>query len=263
MKHFLFSSLFCGFVFFTNCSDDNSSLVDSQKDTDGDGVTDDLDTCADTPIGEMVDLNGCIKYVLPLNIGIETLDDILILGNSITYSSENPSNGWYGNWGMAASSQNKDYAHLLEEKLTALNASIKVKSFNISKFEHKLLKFDFEELDTLFSNKISLAIVNLGENFNEPSTQTEFRTAFSNLIAYIEGKDVSHIIVVNSFWTKTINIDIREIAINKNIGFASITDISSDTINMAYSFENRGIRIHPGDSGMKKIAERILLALNL
>ena len=91
MKHFLFSSLFCGFVFFTNCSDDNSSLVDSQKDTDGDGVTDDLDTCADTPIGEMVDLNGCIKYVLPLNIGIETLDDILILGNSITYSSENPS----------------------------------------------------------------------------------------------------------------------------------------------------------------------------
>jgi len=120
---------------------DSNGCSDSQKDTDGDGVTDDLDTCADTPIGEMVDLNGCIKYVLPLNIGIETLDDILILGNSITYHSENPSNGWYGNWGMAASSQNKDYAHLLEEKLTALNASIKVKSFNISKFEHKLLEF--------------------------------------------------------------------------------------------------------------------------
>ena len=242
---------------------DSSGCADSQKDTDGDGVTDDLDTCTDTPSGEMVDLNGCIKYILPLNIEIETLDEVIILGNSITYSSENPTIGWYGNWGMAASSQENDYIHLLEKKLTALNTSIKIKSYNISKFEHQLLEFNFGELDTLFNDKKSLVIVNLGENFNEPSTQIEFRTAFSNLISYVEEKDISHILVVNSFWTKSINIDIREIAINKDIGFASITDISSDTTNMAYSFEHTGIRIHPGDNGMDKIAERILSALNL
>jgi|TARA_B110000046_G_scaffold155846_1_gene166363 hypothetical protein len=103
----------------------------------------------------------------------------------------------------------------------------------------------------------------LGEKFNDPSTQIEFRTAFFNLISYVGEKNISHILVVNSFWTKSINIDIREIAINKDIGFASITDISSDTTNMAYSFEHTGIRIHPGDNGMNKIAERILSALNL
>jgi len=227
-KHFILLISLCSLILFSNCSDDISSL-----------------------------------RLLPLNIEIETLDEILILGNSITYSSENHAIGWFGNWGMAASSQEKDYVHLLEEKLTVRNATLKVKSYNISKFEHQLLEFNFDELDSLFNDKISLAIVNLGENFNDPSTQMEFRTAFSNLIAYIEKKDVAHILVIDSFWQKKINRDIREIAINKDIGFASITDISSKTTNMAYSFENTFLKKHPGDRGMEKIAERILLALNL
>ena len=48
------------------CSDspDGAQLTqtdahDSQKDTDGDGVTDDLDTCSDSPDGATVDANGC------------------------------------------------------------------------------------------------------------------------------------------------------------------------------------------------------------
>ncbi|MEQ9581277.1 MAG: FISUMP domain-containing protein, partial [Arenibacter sp.] len=38
---------------------DNQGCSDSQKDADGDGVTDDLDQCADTPQGETVDSEGC------------------------------------------------------------------------------------------------------------------------------------------------------------------------------------------------------------
>ena len=37
----------------------SNGCSDSQKDTDGDGVTDDVDTCPDTPSGETVDSNGC------------------------------------------------------------------------------------------------------------------------------------------------------------------------------------------------------------
>jgi len=49
-----------------NCADtpkdaviDADGCADSQKDTDGDGVTDDLDTCKDTPEGTTVNSCGC------------------------------------------------------------------------------------------------------------------------------------------------------------------------------------------------------------
>lgn len=41
-----------------------------------------------------------------------TFQKTLILGNSITFSEASPEIGWFGNWGMAASAQNKDFAHL-------------------------------------------------------------------------------------------------------------------------------------------------------
>ena len=41
---------------------DANGCADSQKDTDGDGITDDLDTCSDSPEGSTVDANGCADY---------------------------------------------------------------------------------------------------------------------------------------------------------------------------------------------------------
>ena len=41
---------------------------DSQKDTDGDGVTDDVDQCPSTPTGEIVDANGCSLPLFVENI---------------------------------------------------------------------------------------------------------------------------------------------------------------------------------------------------
>ena len=38
---------------------DANGCADSQKDTDNDGVTDDIDQCPDTPSGATVDANGC------------------------------------------------------------------------------------------------------------------------------------------------------------------------------------------------------------
>src|SRR5690606_28462770 len=38
---------------------DINGCSDSQKDTDGDGVNDDLDQCPNTPIESRVDINGC------------------------------------------------------------------------------------------------------------------------------------------------------------------------------------------------------------
>ena len=46
---------------------DSNGCSDSQIDTDGDGVNDDVDTCPNTPSGESVDENGCIPNPLYLD----------------------------------------------------------------------------------------------------------------------------------------------------------------------------------------------------
>ena len=57
---------------------DENGCSDSQKDTDGDGVTDDVDLCSDTPPGENVDENGC-----------PTSSPIYLDGNGITIKCYN------------------------------------------------------------------------------------------------------------------------------------------------------------------------------
>ena len=56
----------CLSEFLDTCSDspdgatvDANGCADSQKDTDGDGVNDDIDLCSDSPDGATVDANGC------------------------------------------------------------------------------------------------------------------------------------------------------------------------------------------------------------
>ena len=45
---------------------------------------------------------------------------ILFVGNSITLHGPRPQIGWTNNWGMAASSLDKDYVHLLQKKIAAV-----------------------------------------------------------------------------------------------------------------------------------------------
>ena len=61
---------------------------------------------------------------------------VLILGNSITRHPKVPAIGWNAEWGMAASSPDKDYVHLLEANFKKSDASTKVTAVNISAFEH-------------------------------------------------------------------------------------------------------------------------------
>ena len=48
---------------------------------------------------------------------------ILFLGNSITRHGPKEAIGWNGNWGMAASSLDKDYVHILLRSLAEITGS--------------------------------------------------------------------------------------------------------------------------------------------
>jgi hypothetical protein len=44
-------------------------------------------------------------------------ESLLVVGNSLTQHGPKPDKGWSGNWGMAASSADKDFVHLLVKRL--------------------------------------------------------------------------------------------------------------------------------------------------
>lgn len=58
---------------------------------------------------------------------------MLIFLNSIVWHNPAPALGWYGNWGMAATSIDKDFVHVYQDLLekSDLYKNVNVKSKNV------------------------------------------------------------------------------------------------------------------------------------
>ena len=87
------------------------------------------------------------KAEAELKIGSLRVGKVLFLGNSITLHGPAPNIGWTGNWGMAASAREKDYVHLLIDRISnAADGTPKVMNRNIADFERQLTAFNNESI---------------------------------------------------------------------------------------------------------------------
>ena len=145
------------------------------------------------------------QSVKELRVGQQRVGKVLFLGNSITLHSPAPQIGWTGNWGMAASAQDKDYVHLLVERITkAAGGSPQVKIKNIATFERQLTDFKLREsLKEELDFQADLVIVAIGENASGLQTdeaKARFRTAFESLLAELKRNGQPTLIVRSQFW---------------------------------------------------------------
>ena len=184
--------------------------------------------------------------------------NILILGNSITYSPANPSGGWNGNWGMAASAEEKDYVHLLAAKFKQSNASSVVRAKNIAAFEVDNTTFNFDtELKTYRDQRPDLLIMRIGENVPSSFDSVAFAKRYQDLLAYLKvGNPNLKIVAAGSVWP---NREYANIILSRYSPYVSLTFMGNDLSNYAYDMQNvsDGIKQHPGDKGMQVIAETI------
>ena len=190
---------------------------------------------------------------------------ILIVGNSITHHAPKDEIGWYGDYGMAASCEEKDYVHLLASRiLEREDACIMV---------HQLATWEREctEDTGLAYAKAShdfmadTVIFRIGENIKSPTGEGALalmEKAFSTLADYIcpEG---ARVIFTTCFWRHgVVDEAIRAVAKKRGISLVELGDLGDDARYMAVGlFEHRGVAMHPGDLGMAMIAERIYKAL--
>ena len=185
---------------------------------------------------------------------------ILVVGNSITRHGPNKDIGWERDWGMAASSPEKDYVHRLFAMLKEDGQDIFMRVSQCSGWERKFhqddILSDYEE-DRTFNADI--LVFRLGENILQEDAPY-LKEPMEKFIKHIcpMGKAV----YTTCLWGNPIVDEIiKNIAMQRK-EICIDACFSSDKKNMALGqFAHGGVAMHPSDDGMEEIAKAIFNAL--
>ena len=203
-------------------------------------------------------------------IGRLAVSKVLFLGNSITLHGPSPAIGWTGEWGMAASVKEKDYVHLLTADIAkSTGSSPEIRVRNIADFERGYDTFDIEkEFRDDLEFKADIIILAIGENVAElagDDAKANYGKAFSRLLPIPNQQGQSTIFVRGCFWkNETKDAIMRKAAADAGATFVDIKELGGDESNAARSertIEHAGVAGHPGDKGMRAIADAIFLAI--
>ncbi len=195
---------------------------------------------------------------------------ILFVGNSITKHGPKADIDWHGNWGMAATSEDKDYVHVVTKALAAkhgITPVIMIK--NVADFERNHVGYDITgKFADAAAFKADLIILCIGENvaaLKTPETQAKYQEQVTALLKTLKSNPQAAVIVRSSFWAN----EAKDTAMRKAceaVGgtFVDISTLSKDEQNYARSerpYKHAGVANHPGDRGMAAIAEAIVKAV--
>jgi hypothetical protein len=179
-------------------------------------------------------------------------DRILFLGNSLTLHGPKPEIEWFGNWGMAASAQDKDYVHLLT---AAIDARTKGKLLleptpvtgnegvenilNIANIvERGYATYEVSKIKKQLGWKAGIVVVQCGENVPPKDFDPKaFDNAFKTLLDDLD--EIKRRVCAQDPAHRT---------------FVDITDYAKD-------ISANGPVGHPNDKGMKLIADTLFVVI--
>ncbi len=203
-------------------------------------------------------VNERVRFYNPDGKGIR----ILIAGNSITLHGYNE-DYWKADWGMAASAPEKDYVHVLMEKVRTVHPDAVFCVFQIAPWE---VHYKDSELSNSYLNDLTdynpdITVVRVIENCPHDGFDGEiFKKAYDALVKRVSenGKTV----ITDGFWRHPGDPLIRQVAEENGYAFATLGDLGDDEAMRAVGlFEHAGVAAHPGDAGMAAIADRIFEAM--
>ena len=195
---------------------------------------------------------------------------ILFVGNSITSHGPKADIDWHGNWGMAATSLDKDYVHVVTKALaTKQGATPVIMVKNVADFERNHVGYDIAgKYADAAAFKADLVILCIGENvaaLKTPEAQAKYQEQVTALLKTLKSNPQAAIIVRSSFWPSEAKDSAMRKACEAVGGtFVDISALSKDERNYARSerpYKHAGVANHPGDRGMAAIAEEIVKAV--
>ena len=191
---------------------------------------------------------------------------ILFLGNSITRHGPAPKIGWTGDWGMAASEEAKDYVHVLVQALAERwGTRPEFQVHNIATFERQYASYDIEAIVKAHQEfQPDIVVVAIGENvpgLGSDEARAAFKSSLLRLFTGLKENGQPEIVVRSCFWPNKAKDDALRQACEAVGGvFVDNGQLGKDESNYARSerdYAHAGVAAHPGDRGMKAIADTL------
>ena len=210
---------------------------------------------------------GIVKKLIPTsNVTYDGPSDgyprILITGNSILRHGPSTSLGWNGNYGMAASSENNDFAHLIMQKVREIHPNAVFCLVQAAQWERGYNDEGiFKNYETAPDFRPDVVIYRLGENVkSEYIAENDLLPAIHAYLRFLTSKseDVKYVFTTNFWKNETVDNATRAAAAKYGTEAIEIGHLGeSDTYKATGLFTHSGVASHPGDEGMKAIADAI------
>ncbi len=202
---------------------------------------------------------GYVTFIHPEGKGKR----VMFVGNSITRHDVLPEIGWHHNWGMAASDISKDYVHLLASAVAEIEEDPAFCVCQVAEWECEYKRGEeiFSYYQKAHDFGADVIILRLIENCpRKEFDPVLFKEQLHKLRTFLDSKGNAQIIIATSFWKHVGDPVLTEYAKEQNIPLVYMGDLGEDDSNKAIGlFAHDGVASHPGDLGMKRIADRIFV----
>ena len=189
---------------------------------------------------------------------------VLIVGDSISEHAPAEKLNWTGHWGMAATSQDKDYVHRLVARITEAQGSAPELRVHAKGGGTITGKLEDPALLAKLATGADLIVVQLGEN-DRTVTVDGFQKPYDTLLRLLRQASPGARIICTAVWAPPAGNGlkdrlIRELCQSHGLSFADLSAANKDPLNKAEAsglWTNNGVNWHPGDAGMEAYATAI------
>lgn len=192
------------------------------------------------------------------------VEKLIILGDSISkHGPAVESLGWSGNWGMAASSEDKDYVHLFLARLTESQGG-KAPQLIVFAEGGGTITGKGAVKDKIQAVGADLAVIQLGENDKDVSV-AGYKAPYEAIIQGLKAGNPNVRIFCFGVWGQANangpkDMPIRELCKQYGATYVSLEAANRDPANRAGAekrFTHAGVNWHPGDKGMQAYADAL------
>lgn len=244
-----------------------------------DGRVSDLEENSGQKIGNALIGPDGVKYYLTANAdgAISTIRSIpnkaVVFGNSLTAG--------FGTFGMAASDSKHDYYFYVRQFLLERNGALEMERHGASTWEGKTNSEERTSyvqtlIDSYLDGTEDLIIIQLSDNVNTDEKRATFPEDVHTLLRMLRTScPKARIVWVAAWYGWNVNYEpIEKACVEMGIDLVDIRDLSTVAANKSaigntytkddgtvVEITSSGVASHPGDTGMKLIAERIIAVL--